>query len=524
MLGFVSGKASERKLHLYAVACCRRVGHLMTDPRHRNAVEAAERFADGLLTEADFEQALQPVVALWGELPDAKEGERTPYHSMTAATRHLEKESCAFWVADFAARGRACLAGPDGSPGWLAARQAESAGQCELLRDLFGNPSHPFQFDPDWLSGEGSAAVERARQIYTERRFESLPSLADVLEQAGCRDRAVLEHCRGAGPHTRGCWVLDALLGRETAVRRGLVTDTDWRTCVDPTPLLYFLRDKGSARKWRLFAVACCRRIGHLIADERSRRAVEVAARYADAAATEDELEAARSAAQQALAEAKDAEYTAEAEANFCITPAYAAVCSRLHATSAARSAVCPDPRETDSEPGTSDARYWRPSHAWAAAAVTNNVTASFGSGQYDDRGEEAKHAAEAAEAAELQAQCELLRDLFGEYLGRPREEGDWLPCTVKTRVSPRSGVDQWCLLPTPRNLALRREWLAWDSCTVPRLAQAIYEVEAFDRLPILADALEDAGCDLAELLEHLRGPQPHARGCWALDLILGKR
>jgi hypothetical protein len=65
--------------------------------------------------------------------------------------------------------------------------------------------------------------------------------------------------------------------------------------------------------------------------------------------------------------------------------------------------------------------------------------------------------------------------------------------------------------------------WLAWDRGTVARLAQAVYDERAFDRLPILADALEEAGCAEAELLAHLRGGGPHARGCWAVDLLLGQ-
>jgi hypothetical protein len=55
-------------------------------------------------------------------------------------------------------------------------------------------------------------------------------------------------------------------------------------------------------------------------------------------------------------------------------------------------------------------------------------------------------------------------------------------------------------------------------------LAQAIYDDRAFDRLPILADALEEAGCDTADILAHCRGPGPHVRGCWVVDLILGKQ
>jgi hypothetical protein len=54
-------------------------------------------------------------------------------------------------------------------------------------------------------------------------------------------------------------------------------------------------------------------------------------------------------------------------------------------------------------------------------------------------------------------------------------------------------------------------------------LAQAIYDDRTFDHLPILADALEEAGCSVKEMLDHLRGPGPHVRGCWAVDLLLGR-
>src|SRR5262245_19189484 len=62
-----------------------------------------------------------------------------------------------------------------------------------------------------------------------------------------------------------------------------------------------------------------------------------------------------------------------------------------------------------------------------------------------------------------------------------------------------------------------------WLTSTVVDLARGIYEERAFDRLPILADALQDAGCDNDDLLGHCRGPGPHARGCWVVDLVLGK-
>jgi hypothetical protein len=70
---------------------------------------------------------------------------------------------------------------------------------------------------------------------------------------------------------------------------------------------------------------------------------------------------------------------------------------------------------------------------------------------------------------------------------------------------------------------ALDPAWLAWNGGTVRKMSQLIYDDRAYDRLPVLADALEDAGRADAELLVHLRGPGPHVRGCWAVDLILGK-
>lgn len=63
----------------------------------------------------------------------------------------------------------------------------------------------------------------------------------------------------------------------------------------------------------------------------------------------------------------------------------------------------------------------------------------------------------------------------------------------------------------------------AWLTNTVVSLAQALYDDRAFDRLPVLADALEDSGCTLREMLNHCRKPGVHARGCWLIDLLLGK-
>jgi hypothetical protein len=92
---------------------------------------------------------------------------------------------------------------------------AERRAQCLLLRDLFGNPFRPVRLDrrAAWASDAG--ILEDAWAIYQKRNFDALPLLADRLQAAGCPDAALLEHFRSSGPHARGCWTLDVLLGRE---------------------------------------------------------------------------------------------------------------------------------------------------------------------------------------------------------------------------------------------------------------------------------------------------------------------
>jgi hypothetical protein len=73
------------------------------------------------------------------------------------------------------------------------------------------------------------------------------------------------------------------------------------------------------------------------------------------------------------------------------------------------------------------------------------------------------------------------------------------------------------------RRVPIDRAWLGWNDGAVSRITQSIYEDHAFNHLPILADALEDAGCTNADILNHCRQPGEHARGCWVIDAILGK-
>jgi hypothetical protein len=78
------------------------------------------------------------------------------------------------------------------------------------VRDIFGNPFRPVAFSPEWRT---DTALTLARQMYEAREFGAMPILADALQDAGCDNPDILDHCRGPGPHVRGCWVVDLVLG-----------------------------------------------------------------------------------------------------------------------------------------------------------------------------------------------------------------------------------------------------------------------------------------------------------------------
>jgi hypothetical protein len=90
-------------------------------------------------------------------------------------------------------------------------RYYQEKGQCHAIRDIFGNPFQPLALDPSWVT---PAVAGLARAVYDGRAFHRMPELADALESSGCTDMQILAHCRGQGPHVRGCWLVDLLLGK----------------------------------------------------------------------------------------------------------------------------------------------------------------------------------------------------------------------------------------------------------------------------------------------------------------------
>jgi hypothetical protein len=194
MLEFLQGRATYRKLRLFAVACCRRIWNRMTDERSRKAVEVAERYADGEVSEEQLGAASR-------EAAEVGIGFGLQCSSANAAgfaalrdglfSGHVRADRC----ASFAAR---------------VADPAEPASQAALLRCIFG----PLCFRPVTLNPSAltSTVVQLAETIYLERAFHRLPILGDALEDAGCTSADILDHCRGGGEHVRGCWVVDLVL------------------------------------------------------------------------------------------------------------------------------------------------------------------------------------------------------------------------------------------------------------------------------------------------------------------------
>jgi hypothetical protein len=97
-------------------------------------------------------------------------------------------------------------------------RPGEQQAQCQLFREVFGNPFRPITFDPAWLTWGSGVVVRIAQQIDDERRFEAMPVLGDALEEAGCVNSDILNHCRRPGPHVPGCWLLDLILDKASIV------------------------------------------------------------------------------------------------------------------------------------------------------------------------------------------------------------------------------------------------------------------------------------------------------------------
>ncbi|WP_246173702.1 hypothetical protein [Limnoglobus roseus] len=203
----------------------RHIWRALRDDRSRAAIEVAERFADGAATKA--------------ELAAAEAGARAVMVKVRKYNRPRNRYECfgsavSVWAAGRAVRGWTVPAagGADGegepvggpatdAPIWEDAAEAmnreghswhaELGWQCAATRCIFGNPFRPITIG---AACRTKKLAKIAQAIYDERAFDRLPILADALQDAGCEDADILGHCRGDGPHVRGCWVVDGVLGK----------------------------------------------------------------------------------------------------------------------------------------------------------------------------------------------------------------------------------------------------------------------------------------------------------------------
>jgi hypothetical protein len=241
------------------------------------------------------------------------------------------------------------------------------------------------------------------------------------------------------------------------------MTETEWLACADPRPMLEFLLEKASDRKLRLFACACCQRISHRLTDERCRLALDVGVRHADGLLSREELFTINRDANLAAAELRR---TTEEE--LLVSTSDVEV-SGVYAAAAASHLL--------GEPASS--------RADCVGACVAKALGAMPASRWSHH-----NFADGIRLEEMGNQASLLREICGN---------PFHPLTVPLFV------------------------LAWNDGTVVKLAQGIYYDQAFDRLPILADALEESGCTNADILNRCRQPGEHVRGCWVVDLILGK-
>lgn len=208
LLGHLRGTASDRKLRLLACSCARRIWGAAEECRGEKMhpqVVLAEAFAEGCAAPEEVDAARANE---WGV------GEYSSFAcALYAGYATIERDaaSAASSAARSAAVGFVMIARE--SRGWgnsendrdavTAVHRAELAHQAALVREIFSNPFRPVTFSPAWRTG---TALTLARQMYESREFSAMPILADALQDAGCDSDEVLSHCRGSGPHVRGCW------------------------------------------------------------------------------------------------------------------------------------------------------------------------------------------------------------------------------------------------------------------------------------------------------------------------------
>jgi hypothetical protein len=228
---FPDARASDRKFRLFACACYRRIRHLLPNPLAAEAVGLAEGYADQLVTEDDLQradgrlrEALHLIEGPWRASQGPERTALLPTHDALAlayqATRR-EAPKAAYYASSNAYLAFAALMNPgvmSWDSGFYRSQRSEERNQVTLLRDIFGPlPFRDIRVPAQVLAWNDGCVVRLATAIYEGREFtpERMGVLADALEDAGGDNAEILNHCRLAGVHVRGCFVIDLFTGRE---------------------------------------------------------------------------------------------------------------------------------------------------------------------------------------------------------------------------------------------------------------------------------------------------------------------
>jgi hypothetical protein len=227
MLGYLRGRASERKLRLFAVAAVRPAVRWLIHATSTQALEVGEKVAEGVCGSEALDSIHR---AAWDLFPLGLRGYGTHHVSATrAAARTVEKQ--AYRAADLTKNEIVSLfaemAEEEGVSEdererlYFAGRRRVEARLACLLREVFGNPYRPVTLPSAVLNWQHATVSRVARAAYDDRQLPEgtldatrLALLADALEDAGCTLADLLGHLRGPGTHVRGCWALDLALGK----------------------------------------------------------------------------------------------------------------------------------------------------------------------------------------------------------------------------------------------------------------------------------------------------------------------
>jgi hypothetical protein len=207
MLEFLySRERNERKLRLFVCVCCRRIWHLLHN-RSQDFLEVSERYLDGLIDRRELVRASRLHSEFIHDLIP-----HTSTHIAATIVGGIAETGGAWalaWNAVSEARQVLLLhsSGFDNS--------VECRAQAALLREIIGNPFSSSIINRAILRWQDAIVPKLAGGLYDELDFDRLPILADALEEAGCTNTDILNHCRQPGEHVRGCWVIDLVLGKE---------------------------------------------------------------------------------------------------------------------------------------------------------------------------------------------------------------------------------------------------------------------------------------------------------------------